>query len=113
MRPDVIIIGSGMGGATLAASLALSGRRILILERGEYLRPSAQDRDADAIFGDGIFRPNEEWFNGKDEPFDPGNYYNVGGNSKFYGAVLIRYRAQDFNVVRHHGGSTSGMADKV
>lgn len=96
MRPDIIIIGSGMGGATLAAALAPSGRRILILERGEHLRPSAQDRDAGAIFGDGVFRPNEEWLDGEGRPFDPGNYYNVGGNSKFYGAALIRYRAQDF-----------------
>ena len=34
---DVIIIGSGAGGGTLAHKLAPSGKRILILERGGYL----------------------------------------------------------------------------
>ncbi|MEM1078647.1 MAG: GMC family oxidoreductase [Pseudomonadota bacterium] len=108
MQPDVVIIGSGMGGATLAAALAPSGRRILILERGERLRPSPQDRDATAIFGTGHFRPEETWIDGRDRPFNPGNFYNVGGNSKFYGAVLIRYRAEDFEGRAHPGGSTPG-----
>ena len=108
MDADVIIVGSGMGGATLAAALAPSGRRILILERGEHLRASPLDRDAVAIFGDGVFRPKETWLDGEDRPFNPGNYYNVGGNSKFYGAALIRYRASDFDVVSHPGGQTPG-----
>ena len=108
MQPDIIIIGSGMGGATLAAALAPSGRHILILERGERLRPSPDDRDAEAIFRRGVFRPKEEWLDGGDRPFNPGNYYNAGGNSKFYGAVLIRYRAADFGILRHEGGATPG-----
>lgn len=108
MQPAVIIIGSGMGGATLAAALAPTGRSILILERGEHMSASSQDRDADAIFRRGVFRPDEMWLDGADTPFSPGNYYNVGGNSKFYGATLIRYRAADFDVVRHDGGPTQG-----
>ncbi|MGC3939664.1 FAD-dependent oxidoreductase [Roseobacter sp. EG26] len=108
MQPDVVIIGSGMGGATLAAALAPSGRRILILERGEALRPSPADRDARAIFADGVFRPDEMWLDGSDQAFNPGNFYNVGGNSKFYGAVLIRYREADFSPIKHRGGSTPG-----
>mmetsp|Transcript_28726 Transcript_28726/g.54374 ORF Transcript_28726/g.54374 Transcript_28726/m.54374 type:complete len:498 (-) Transcript_28726:783-2276(-) len=108
MPYDVIIIGSGMGGATLAAALAPSGRRILILERGAHLRRSAHDRDAQAIFGDGVFRADEDWLDGADQPFNPGNYYNVGGNSKFYGAALIRYRKEDFDAVSHAGGATPG-----
>lgn len=108
MQPDVIIIGSGMGGATLAAALAPTGRRILILERGEHLLPSAHDRDVEAIFKRGVFRPDETWLDGTDRPFNPGNYYNVGGNSKFYGAALIRYREEDFGPVRHSGGTTPG-----
>ena len=106
--PDVIIIGSGIGGATMAAALAPTGRSILILERGERLRPSPQDRDDQAIFAQGVFRPAETWLDGEDAPFNPGNYYYVGGNSKFYGAVLIRYRAQDFAPIRHMGGTTPG-----
>ena len=96
INPDVIIIGSGIGGSTMAAALAPTGKQILILERGDHLKPSAQDRSDTAIFADGYFRPKEEWLDGKGKPFNPGNYYYVGGNSKFYGAVLIRYRREDF-----------------
>ena len=106
--PDIIIIGSGMGGATLAAALAPSRARILILERGERLEPSPEARDPDAIFARGHFRPAEEWLDASGNPFNPGNYYYAGGNSKFYGAVLIRYRAEDFSPLRHAEGTTTG-----
>jgi choline dehydrogenase-like flavoprotein len=106
--PDVIIIGSGIGGSTMAAALAPTGRQILVLERGEHLRPSAHDRNDKAIFADGYFRPEEEWLDGAGEPFNPGNYYYVGGNSKFYGAAMLRYRLQDFAPVAHMGGVTPG-----
>lgn len=108
MAPDIIIIGSGMGGATLAAALAPSGRRILILERGERLEASPEVRDDAAIFGRGHFRPDEMWLDAAGKPFNPGNYYHPGGNSKFYGAVLMRYRAEDFAPLRHLGGTTPG-----
>ena len=106
--PDVIIIGSGIGGSTLAAALAPTGKRILILERGDHLTPSPQDRSDKAIFTDGHFRPKEEWLDGAGKPFNPGNYYYVGGNSKFYGAVLLRYRREDFAPLAHMGGTTPG-----
>ncbi|MBO9432746.1 GMC family oxidoreductase [Ruegeria sp. R13_0] len=107
-RADVIIIGSGIGGATLAAALAPSGRRILILERGERLQPSPQDRDPRAIFASGHFRPDETWVDGAGKLFNPGNYYCVGGNSKFYGAALIRYRKEDFEPRQLMGGYSHG-----
>ena len=106
--PDVIIIGSGIGGSTMAAALAPLGKQILILERGDHLLPSAQDRSDKAIFADGYFRPKEEWLDGEGKPFNPGNYYYVGGNSKFYGAVLMRYRREDFSPLAHMGGTTPG-----
>ncbi|WP_371416223.1 FAD-dependent oxidoreductase [Rubellimicrobium sp. CFH 75288] len=106
--PDCVIIGSGMGGATLAAALAPTGRRILILERGPRLAHGAEARSDEAIFVRGIFRPQEEWLDAEGRPFNPGNYYQVGGNSKFYGAVLIRYRAEDFRPLRHMDGTTPG-----
>lgn len=105
---DVIIIGSGIGGSTMAASLAATGRRILVLERGAHLRPSDKDRDDHAIFVEGYYRPDEQWLDGAGRGFNPGNYYNVGGNSKFYGAVMLRYRQQDFAPIRHMGGSSRG-----
>ncbi len=106
--PDIVIVGSGIGGATLAAALAPTGKRIVILERGERLVDCAEARDDDAIFARGHFRPDETWFTPDGSPFNPGNYYYVGGNSKFYGAVLIRYRAEDFRPLRHLGGTTPG-----
>lgn len=106
--PDVIIIGSGIGGATMAAALAPTGKQILILERGAQLTPSAEDRSDKAIFADGHYRPKEEWLDGEGKAFNPGNYYYVGGNSKFYGAVLLRYRREDFAPMTHIGGVTPG-----
>ncbi|TGW05568.1 FAD-dependent oxidoreductase, partial [Mesorhizobium sp. M2D.F.Ca.ET.145.01.1.1] len=47
---DIVIIGSGIGGASLAYSLADSGRRSVILERGEHLRDTPEARDDKAIF---------------------------------------------------------------
>ncbi len=105
---DVLIIGSGMGGATLAAALAPSGRRIVILERGQHLRDTPEARDPVAIFQDGHFRPDETWLTPDGERFNPGNYACVGGNSKFYGGVLMRYRAEDFAPMSHLGGTTPG-----
>jgi len=103
-RADIVIIGSGIGGATIAAGLAPSGARILILERGERLPARPENRDQRAIFQRGFFRPNETWYDGDGKGFSPGNYYNVGGNSKFYGAVLTRFRREDFGALAHFDG---------
>ena len=106
--PDIVIVGSGMGGATLAAGLAPTGAKILILERGERLQNTPETRDARAIFQRGFFRPKESWIDGTGRAFNPGNYYFVGGNTKFFGAVLIRYRAADFAPIQHAEGETPG-----
>ncbi|WBU65297.1 FAD-dependent oxidoreductase [Paracoccus aerodenitrificans] len=108
MDADLVIIGSGMGGATLAAALAPSGKRILVIEAGERLQDSPDARDGYAIHGRGVFRPDETWLDGQGDAFSPGNFYYVGGNSKFYGAVLLRYREADFSPIRHIGGTTPG-----
>lgn len=105
---DVIIIGSGIGGATLASALAPSGRRILILERGQHLPDSPDARDDVAIFERGVYRSTEEWLGSDGRKFLPGNYYYVGGNSKFYGAVMYRYRAEDFLPRQHLRGASPG-----
>lgn len=107
-RVDVAVVGSGMGGGTFAAGLAASGAKILILERGERLADTNAVRDARAIFQQGVFRPQESWLDGAGQAFNPGNYYYVGGNTKLYGAVLIRYRAQDFEPIVHRDGTTPG-----
>ncbi|WP_425090660.1 FAD-dependent oxidoreductase [Tropicimonas sp. S265A] len=106
MDADILIIGSGMGGATLAAALAPTGARIVILERGERLQPSPATRDPFSVFKFGTFRSGETWETPEGKPFDPGNYYMVGGNSKFYGAVMFRYRREDFGELSHLGGTS-------
>ena len=107
-QADIVVIGSGMGGATFAAGLAPSGARILILERGERLLDSPHARDPRAIFQHGHFRPQEIWHDAARAPFNPGNYYYVGGNTKLYGAVLMRYRAEDFRPIAYADGETPG-----
>ena len=103
---DVIIIGSGIGGATIASSLAPTGARILMLEAGDHLSDQPINRNQNAIFVEGHFKPNEEWYQPNGTAFQPGNYYCVGGNSKFYGAVLARFREEDFGVLQHDGGAS-------
>ncbi|MEQ8368018.1 MAG: GMC family oxidoreductase [Roseicyclus sp.] len=105
---DVLIIGSGMGGATLAHALAATGRRIVVLERGDYLTDSAHARDPVAIYGRGHYRPEETWLTPEGARFNPGCFSYVGGNSKFYGGVLMRYREADFAPMHHMGGKTPG-----
>lgn len=102
--PDIVIIGSGIGGATIAAGLAGSGARIAILERGERLPNTPEARSYRSIFVDGHFRPKEMWREADGTEFNPGNFYFVGGNSKLFGAVLLRYRAEDFAEMQHLGG---------
>ena len=94
-QPDIVIIGSGIGGATMAAGLAASGADILILEAGERLPDRPENRDPRAIFQRGFFRPQEFWYETNGAPFNPGNHYNVGGNSKLFAAVLPRYRREE------------------
>ncbi len=101
---DIAIIGSGIGGATLAYGLAGSGARIAILERGPHLGAHPDARNARAIFQRGVFRPAETWLDAQGRRFNPRNYYYAGGNSKFYGGVLTRYRERDFAVLEHWDG---------
>ena len=103
-RYDVIIIGSGAGGGTLARHLAPSGKRILILERGDWLPREPENWDSKEVFVDNRYVPKETWYDDKDKPFQPGIHYAVGGATKMYGAALYRLRPEDFGELRHHDG---------
>jgi choline dehydrogenase-like flavoprotein len=103
-QPDIVIIGSGIGGATIAAGLAPTGAGITILEAGGHIEDRPENRDQRAIFQRGYFRPKETWYEEGGAGFNPGNYYYVGGNSKFYGAVLTRYRREAFEEIQHREG---------
>ncbi len=101
---DVIIIGSGAGGGTLAHQLAPSGKKILILERGTYLPREKDNWSSKTVFYDQRYTTSEMWLDKKGKPFRPGNHYYVGGNTKFYGAALLRMREKDYGEVKHAGG---------
>ena len=101
---DIIVIGSGPGGASLARRLAPSGKRILILERGDYLPRSQKNWDSQTVFVDAAYQAKETWYNSKGDSFHPGLHYYVGGNSKVYGAALFRMRERDFETLVHKDG---------
>ncbi|MET8204785.1 GMC family oxidoreductase [Streptomyces sp. NPDC005373] len=101
---DVIIIGTGAGGGTLAHRLAPTGKRVLILERGGYLPRERDNWDSTAVFVKGKYRAPEFWYDKDGHQFPPEVNYYVGGNTKFYGAALFRLRPEDFGELRHHGG---------
>jgi choline dehydrogenase-like flavoprotein len=101
---DVIIIGSGAGGGTLARHLAPSGKRILLLERGGWLPREPENWSAEEVFVKNRYVSAETWYDGEGHPFQPGVHYFVGGATKMYGAALYRLRRDDFGEIRHHDG---------
>ena len=101
---DVIIIGTGAGGGTLAYHLAPSGKRILILERGDYVTREKDNWNPQAVNVDAKYNTKELWRDADGKELHPHTNYYVGGNTKFYGAALFRLRQQDFGEIRHHGG---------
>jgi choline dehydrogenase-like flavoprotein len=103
---DFIIIGSGAGGGTLALKLAPSGRRILILERGDYLPREKQNWDPTEVFVKNRYVSKDAWYDSDGKPFQPGVHYFVGGATKMFGAAMFRLRQRDFTAHRTADGST-------
>ena len=101
---DVIIIGTGAGGGTLAYALSPSGKRILLVERGDYVPREKDNWDTRAVNVEGKYQTKEVWRDKDGKPLHPHTNYYVGGNTKFYGAALFRLRKEDFGEIRHHGG---------
>ncbi|HWQ01249.1 MAG TPA: GMC family oxidoreductase, partial [Gaiellaceae bacterium] len=101
---DVIIIGTGAGGGTLARHLAPSGKRILLLERGDWLTREPQNWDTAEVFVDNRYISADTWYDATGKTFQPQIHYFVGGATKLYGAALYRLRKEDFGELRHHDG---------
>lgn len=104
---DAIIIGSGAGGGTIANELAKAGKKILILERGPYLKRENANFDARKVFIKRIYRTQEKWLDKNNREFHPNTNYYVGGNTSFYGAALMRMKPKDFEELKHFGGEIS------
>jgi choline dehydrogenase-like flavoprotein len=103
-RYDVIIIGTGAGGGTLLHRLAPTGKRILVLERGDYVPRERENWDSRAVNVEARYNTKETWYDKSGKPLHPHTNYYVGGNTKFYGAALFRLREGDFGELKHHGG---------
>jgi choline dehydrogenase-like flavoprotein len=101
---DVVIIGTGAGGGTLAGHLAPSGKKILLLERGDWLPREPENWLAHDVFVDNRYVSPDTWYDPSGKPFQPQIHYFVGGATKLYGAALYRLRQEDFGELRHHDG---------
>jgi choline dehydrogenase-like flavoprotein len=101
---DVIVVGTGAGGGTLAHTLAPTGKRILLLERGTYLTRELDNWDPGPVFVDGRYISPDTWYDGDGTPFQPQVHYFVGGATKMYGAALYRLRPEDFSEIQHVDG---------
>ncbi len=103
-RYDVIIVGTGAGGGTLAHTLAPSGKKILLLERGNFLPRERENWDPAPVFIEGRYISKDTWYDPERKPFQPQIHYFVGGATKLYGAALYRLRPQDFGELKHVDG---------
>lgn len=107
LTADVVIVGSGMGGSTLAYALRNSGVDVLVVERGHFLPREPENSMPEEMHIHGRYKTAEPWIDARTgEPFQPGTYYWVGGNTKFYGASLPRFRREDFGEIIHHDGTS-------
>jgi choline dehydrogenase-like flavoprotein len=102
---DVIVIGSGAGGGTLAHALAPTGKRVLLIERGDFFPREVENWDSKAVWLDKRYANAGHWTDADTgKQFTPKQHYYVGGNTKVYGAILFRFRERDFDAVQHVDG---------
>ena len=101
---DVVIIGTGAGGGTLAHALRAGPARILLVERGDFVPREEENWNPTAVWKELRYRAAERWLDGDGRPFLPYTHYCVGGNSKFWGSVLYRLRREDFQASEHADG---------
>jgi len=105
IETDVAVIGSGMGGGVIARALAEQGIRTCVLERGTRLPRAAEENwSPRRVFVDDVYKNAAPWLDTTGNPFKPGVHYWVGGNTKVYGASLVRFREQDFGTIQFREG---------
>jgi choline dehydrogenase-like flavoprotein len=100
---DVIVIGSGAGGGSVAYKLAKAGKRVLLIEKGPFLPRDKSTLEVRQVFVDGVFKNHVVWLDSKGKDFVPGEFYNVGGKTKWYGAALFRFRPVEFEAEADYG----------
>ena len=103
---DIIVIGSGAGGGTIARELATTGAKLLIVERGDFIPQEDHNWDPASVWKDLRYRTTETWLDESGKSFRPYTHYCVGGNTKFWGTVMYRLRPEDFKTVEHMDGTS-------
>jgi len=103
-RFDIIIIGTGAGGGTMAHALSDTSARVLVIERGDFVPQEEENWDPEAVWKHLRYRANEQWLDERGRAFTPYTHYGVGGNTKFWGSVLYRLRREDFQAIEHVDG---------
>src|ERR687883_352146 len=102
---DVVVIGSGAGGGAVTWALAPTGKKVLLLERGDWLRREPENWSPQALWAEKRYANSGQWTDAADgRRFTPKQHYYVGGNTKFYGAILYRFRERDFGPIQHVDG---------
>jgi choline dehydrogenase-like flavoprotein len=101
---DIIIVGTGAGGGTIAHALARTPARLLVVERGDFVPQEDENWDPEAVWRHLRYQTDERWLDESGSEFRPYTHYNVGGNTKFWGSVLFRLRRQDFDAIQHMEG---------
>ena len=101
---DIVIIGTGAGGGTMAHALSTAGARILIVDRGDFVPQEDENWSPDAVWKRLRYQTAERWLDREGREFRPYTHYCVGGNTKFWGSVLFRLRPSDFAAVEHLDG---------
>mgnify|MGYP002622518744 CR=1 FL=1 len=110
---DVVVVGAGVGGGAIANRLASAGARVLMIERGTRLPREADNWSVKAVFHDRKYAAKETWRDRDGKEFNPSTYYYVGGNSKFFGAATVRFRAEDFEDLQHEGGVAPAWMERI
>ena len=74
------------------------------MERGDYIPREKENRSCKEVFEKQRDTKKEPWRDRHGKEFTPGIHSGVGGNTKLYGAALLRLRERDFGDLRHAGG---------
>lgn len=102
MKVDVIVIGSGAGGAAAAFHLTQTGHRVLLLERGPALPRDGSTLDPERVVKQGAFLATEPWTDGEGHTIVPEEHFNLGGKTRWYGAALLRFAPAEFDADEAH-----------
>jgi choline dehydrogenase-like flavoprotein len=106
---DVIIIGSGAGGAAAAYTLVRAGLRVALIEKGPEIPPSPR-LDHDPWAYTSRFQSQEPWLDQRGRTLVPQEYFNLGGKTHWYGAGLLRFERHEFEADPAHQCPAWGLS---